>query len=123
MKLLIVDDDVFLRDMYAIKFRESGFDVEVAETGVRALEKLDEEDDFDVILIDMIMPGMTGVELIKEIKKTHTDCSANLIVLSNQGQESDVEEATAAGAQGYIVKVESIPSDVVAKVKDIIGGK
>lgn len=123
MKLLIVDDDAFLRDMYAIKFSESGYDVAVAETAEQALDVIAKSPDFRVILLDMVMPGMGGVELIETIKSTFPDMKADLIVLSNQGQESDVAEATRVGASGYIVKAESIPSDVVAKVAKLTGKK
>ena len=120
MKLLLVDDDAFLRDMYAIKFGESGFEVEIAENGEQALGKIDRSPDFKVILMDMIMPGMSGIELIQEIKKQFKKMNACLIVLSNQGQKTDVADAKHAGAAGYIIKAEAIPSDVVAQVKKIV---
>jgi len=120
MKLLIVDDDVFLRDMYALKFSESGYTVQAAETAEQALIVIEKTPDLKVVLIDMIMPGMTGIELITEIKQRHQSCKADLIILSNQGQESDIAEATEAGASGYIIKAEAIPSDVVKQVDEII---
>jgi CheY-like chemotaxis protein len=119
MKLLLVDDDAFLRDMYAMKFAELGHVVDTAENGAQALTKLQQTLDFEVILLDMIMPGMTGVELIKSIKEHNPDYKAKFIVLSNQGQAEDIEEAQEAGASGYIIKAESIPSDVVKKVEEI----
>lgn len=122
-KLLLVDDDAFLRDMYAIKFGESDYDVHVAETGHQALTQIEQSPDFDVILLDMVMPGMTGVELIEEIKEVFPKMKAACIVLSNQGQESDVAQAESVGADGYIIKAESIPTDVVKQVSKIIGKK
>lgn len=117
MKLLLIDDDAFLRDMYAIKFSENGYKVEVADGASAALLKIEQNQDFDIILLDMIMPGMSGVELIKEIKTQFPDIKAECIVLSNQGQSEDIREATEAGAVGYIIKAESVPSDVVKKVE------
>lgn len=119
-KLLLVDDDAFLRDMYAIKFGESDYDVHIAETAIQALTVIEQSPDFDVILLDMVMPGMSGVELIKEIKESFADMDAKCIVLSNQGQESDIADAKSAGAVGYIIKAEAIPSDVVKQVKKLI---
>ena len=119
-KLLLVDDDVFLRDMYAIKFREAGFEVLAAETAEQALTTIVANTDLDVILLDMIMPGMTGVELMKEITATTPDLSATMIVLSNQGLESDRLAAEEAGATGYIIKAEAIPSDVVKQVEEFL---
>jgi CheY-like chemotaxis protein len=106
--------------MYALKFSESGYDVYIAETGHQALTFINQTPDFDVILLDMIMPGMTGVELIAEINNTAADMNACCIVLSNQGQESDIAAAKAAGAAGYIIKAEAIPSDVVTQVATLL---
>lgn len=119
MKLLLIDDDAFLRDMYATKFTDSGYAVEVAESAATALTLIERNPDFDLILLDMIMPGMSGVELIETIRKEFPQLQAKCIVLSNQGQAEDIAEAKAAGAIGYIIKAESVPSDVVKKVEQL----
>jgi CheY-like chemotaxis protein len=123
MKILLVDDDAFLRDMYATKFSELEHEVAASDSPLNALQLLEASQDYDVILLDMIMPGMTGVELVKTIKETYPKYDGKCIVLSNQGQSEDIEAATAAGADGYIIKAESIPSDVVAKVEKLVNGK
>jgi CheY-like chemotaxis protein len=117
MKLLLVDDDAFLRDMYATKFIECGHEVDSADSGITALGKLQQVQDFDMVLLDMVMPGMSGVELITAIKERFPDMTTKYVVLSNQGQTEDIKEAMAAGASGYIIKAELIPSDVVKKVE------
>lgn len=116
MDILLVDDDAFLRDMYATKFSESGHKVEVAENGEAGVSHL-EEKKFDVVLLDMVMPGMNGLEFLKKAKEMPEAKKTKFIVLTNQGEESDKAEAKQAGAEGYIVKAESIPSDVVKKVE------
>lgn len=115
MKLLLVDDDALLRDMYATKFTEVGDEVEVAKDGAQALQ-LVECNTYDAVITDMIMPGITGADLIKAIVQHIPIC----IVLSNQGEQSDMDSAFGAGAKGYIVKADSIPSEVVTKVHDLI---
>ncbi len=117
MKLLLVDDDAFLRDMYATKFAEWGHVIDAADSAVMALQKIQQDQSFDVVLLDMIMPGMGGVELIATIRERFPELKAKYIVLSNQGQAEDIEEAKEVGADGYIIKAESIPSDVVKKVE------
>lgn len=119
MKILLIDDDVFLRDMYATKFTESGHEVEAVEQAERALQILAEGTPFDVILIDMVMPGMSGVEFLQQASAQKMCDEKVCIVLSNQGQQADIDEAMAAGAQAYIVKAEHIPSEVVQKVEAI----
>ena len=120
MKLLLIDDDAFLRDMYAQKFGEAGYEVDVADSAAAALAKLKQSPDVEVILLDMIMPGMSGVELITEIRQQFAERTPICIVLSNQGQTEDIEAATEAGAAGYIIKAEAVPSDVVKKVTDLV---
>lgn len=119
MKILLVDDDSFLRDMYATKFTELKHEVDVATNGAEALEKLGEQS-FDVVLLDMTMPVMSGLDFLKEAKSLEKTTKTKFIVLSNQGEDSDRAAAKEAGAVGYIVKAESIPSDVVKKVESII---
>lgn len=116
MKLLLIDDDSFLRDMYATKFTEAGHEVAVAENGTQGLAML-EKDTVDAVLLDMVMPVMTGLELLGHLSQLPSFSTMKCIVLSNQGEESDKKAAEAAGATGYIVKAEAIPSEVVTKVE------
>ncbi len=120
MKILLVDDDTFLRDMYATKFIESGHDVTPAQNGVEVLRILETVQDFDLMLVDMIMPGMTGVELMGKIRESIPNAQMKFIVLSNQGQDQDIDEATAVGAIGYIIKAQSVPSEVVKRVVELM---
>lgn len=122
MKLLLVDDDDFLRDMYATKFSEAGHEVAVAKNGEVALEKLSESE-FDAVLFDIVMPGISGIELLKKITAEKLGGAPKCIALTNQGEESDIEAAKKAGVSGYIVKADMIPSEVVAKVESIVSGK
>ncbi len=120
MKILLVDDDAFLRDMYATKFSQNGDEVAAAEDGRTALAML-KETTFDVILMDMVMPGMTGLELLDTIKQENLNPDAKCIILSNQSESTDLEAAKAKGVDGYIVKAELIPSEVVKEVHKIVG--
>lgn len=120
MKILLVDDDSFLRDMYATKFSELGYQMDVAEDAEVALTKLRERE-YDIVLADMVMPGMTGVELLNEIKSGSFNGEPLCIILSNQSEESDKKAAFEAGAIGYIVKAELIPSEVVEEVQKLVG--
>lgn len=119
MKILLVDDDAFLRDMYATKFTEAGDEVSVASDAQKALALAD-SDTFDVIISDMVMPGISGVELLAQLKEKESAQKSLCIILSNQGEQEDIDAANAAGADGYIIKAESIPSEVVTKVHNIV---
>lgn len=122
MKILLVDDDAFLRDMYATKFTESGDVVVTAQSGSEALRALENEGPFEVVLLDLVMPGLTGLQIMKEIRSREEWANVKCIVLSNQGEEADINDATAAGALGYIIKAESIPSEVVERVHELVNG-
>ncbi len=122
MKVLLVDDDVFLRDMYATKFIECGHEVETLGEASEALKNIKEKQ-HDVVLLDMVMPSMTGLDLLKEVGKNNLRRQTTFIILSNQSETTDRSSATEAGADGYIVKAESIPSDVVKQVESICNSK
>ncbi len=121
--LLLVDDDKFLRDMYAIKFREHGFTVEEAEGGGEALDRIKGGLAPAIIIFDIVMPGMDGYEFLEGLKAAGVEDGVTKIALSNQGQDSDVEKAMSLGASGYIVKANTVPSEVVARVLELAGVK
>lgn len=123
MKILLVDDDTFLRDMYATKFIECGHTVTTAIHASDALRIIEQDNSYDLVIVDMIMPGMTGVEMMIELNKIYPDNRIRYIVLSNQGQDQDIAEAKEAGAIGYIIKAQSIPSEVVKRVEEIVNSE
>lgn len=122
-KILIVDDDQFLLNMYSIKFKKFGFDVDTAAGGQEVLNKLRDGAAPDVLLLDLVMPSMDGLELLEHIRQEKFVPNATVIVLSNQNQPADIERAKNLGIASYIVKASSIPSEVVAEVMKIIGAK
>ncbi len=122
-KILIVDDDTFLLDMYAIKFSQNNFEVHTAMSGVQSIEKLKGGLQPDVILMDLIMPEMDGFEMLEKINADKLSPASVKIVLSNKSQQSDVDRATTLGASGYIVKASSTPIEVVEQVVNILNKK
>ncbi len=121
LKILLVDDDRFLLDMYLLKFKKSGLDIDTASNGISALEKIKANSDYDMVLMDIIMPGMDGLELLKKIREEKLLTKAVVIMLTNQAD--DEEKAKAIGVDGYIIKATMIPSEVVEKVLSIYHNK
>ena len=119
-KILIIDDDSFLLDMYALKFSKSNFSVSTALGPESALEKLRNGLSPEIILLDIMMPVMDGFELLTKIREENISPNSIVIFLSNRGQPSDVTQAETLGASGYIVKASSTPSEVIDKVINII---
>ncbi len=116
-RIYLVDDDRFLLDLYAVKFKDSGHDVSVFGGGEDLLAALRKKDAVspDVILLDLIMPGIGGFEALELIRKENLAKGAKIIILSNQGQDSDIEKAKQLSADGYIIKASAIPSEVLVE--------
>lgn len=122
-KILIVDDDTFLLDMYALKFSQNGFEVHTASGGEQALEKLKGGLVPEILLMDIIMPGMDGFEMLRKINENKLVVTSVKVILSNKGQQSDTEEGISLGAAGYIVKANSTPTEVITQVIKIFEEK
>ena len=119
-KILIIDDDEFLLDMYAVKFREAGFDVDVASSGGDALDKIKNGYMPDVILLDLVMPGMDGFDFLKTVKDGKLTPHAKIVILTNLGQKEDIDKGIKLGAKDYIIKAHHTPSEVVNKIKALL---
>jgi two-component system, chemotaxis family, chemotaxis protein CheY len=123
IKVLIVDDDKFLLGMYSLKFANNGYDVDTTVGSVAALEKLRAGAKPDIVLLDIIMPHMTGLELLKIMREENLAPDATIVMLTNQSQSSDIEEAKRLNVEGYIVKAATIPSEVLKEVEKIYNAK
>jgi len=119
-KVLLLDDDEFLLNMYKVKFTNAGYDVKTSNSGRNAITQLEDGLTVSAVIFDIVMPTMNGLEFLDEVKKKKLAKEASFIALTNQGQSSDVEEAKKLGADGYIVKASTIPSEVVEEVEKII---
>ncbi|KKT39024.1 MAG: Alkaline phosphatase synthesis transcriptional regulatory protein PhoP [Parcubacteria group bacterium GW2011_GWA2_44_13] len=118
-KVLIVDDDEFLLEMYALKFKESGFIIEVAKNGEEAVQKAKEVSP-DVILLDVVMPKMDGFDVLRVLRKENIAPKSIVLVLTNLGQKDDFDRGMKLGATDYIVKAHYTPSEVVKKVQSLL---
>ena len=119
-KILIVDDDTFLLDMYAFKFSQHGFEVYTAPNSLQVVKKLKDGFDVDIILLDIIMPDMDGFEMLEKINQEKLSPNSVKIILSNKSEQSDVERGNALGVSGYIVKANSTPAEVIEQVVGIL---
>ena len=118
-KILLVEDDPFLLDMYTTKFKDVGFNMVVAQDGELALIKAKEESP-DLILLDVVLPKKDGFEVLKILKSESQTAAIPVVLLTNLGLDSDVKRGLELGAQAYIVKAHFTPTEVVAKIKEIL---
>lgn len=120
-KILIVEDDPFLIDIYTTKFKEAGFSVEVASDGEEGLRKLlSNEEKFDLLVLDIVLPQIDGWEILKKIKSDQNLKDLKIVVLSNLGQKGEVEKGLKLGATKYLIKAHYAPTEVVKEIKEIL---
>lgn len=120
-KILIVEDDAFLRKAYINVLSKEGFQVDFASTGVEGLDKAT-KDEPDLIILDMLMPQMDGVEFLKayDVKNKHP--KVKIIVFSNMSIAEKVNEAVALGASNYKTKAFFSPREMVQLIRDTLAG-
>jgi DNA-binding response OmpR family regulator len=121
-RIYLTDDDRFLCDLYAVKFKKAGHEVSVFGSGEELLAELRKDGAAapDVVLLDVVMPGIGGLGALEALRKEHLAKGAKIIILSNQGQDSDIEKAKHLGANGYIIKASAIPSEVFDETMRIL---
>ena len=119
-KILIIDDDTFLLNMYSMKFEKNGFETKVSASVTDGLDILRSGFKPDILLIDLIMPVMDGFAFYETMKKEKLSPDTLTIMLTNQGTSADIEKAKLLGIQGFIVKATTIPSEVVEEVKGVL---
>ncbi|NTW13590.1 MAG: response regulator [Candidatus Moranbacteria bacterium] len=116
-KILFVEDDLFIAEIYKKKFETSGLDALNVTTG-KAVLKAVKENSFDLILLDLVIPEMSGKEVLKELRTNpEYDQDLRIVVFSNLSSNEDREECLKLGADGFISKTEFSPSEVVEEIK------
>ena len=119
-KIMLVEDDPMIAEIYKKKFETAGFEVANAVTGKEVL-KLAKEEKFDLILLDMVLPEISGMDVLKELKKSGKyDSNLKVIVFSNLDRSEHEKEARENGADGYIGKTEFNPNELVVEIQRLL---
>ena len=118
-KIVIVEDDKFLRELITQKILKEGYQVIGAVNGEEGVAKTKEVKP-DLVLLDLILPGIDGFEVLRQIKEDPETSKVPVIILSNLGQKDDVERGVQLGASDYMVKAHFTPGEIVAKIKAIL---
>ncbi|MFY9457443.1 MAG: response regulator [Candidatus Spechtbacterales bacterium] len=119
-KILIIEDEKALLSMLSDKLMREGYDVVSAEDGEAGIQKAKEEKP-DLILLDIIMPKMSGIEVLEIMRADKTLSAIPVIIISNSGQQVEIKRAKALGARDYLVKAEFDPQEVIEKVRALFG--
>ena len=120
-KILLVEDEDFIRDLYVRQLTKEGFLVKSAVDGQSGLDLLKNEQ-FDLLLLDIMLPGMNGLQLLREFKTQNPTSPMITILLTNLGQEAVIKEGFELGAQAYLIKASYTPDQVVQEVKNALSG-
>ncbi|MEA1963263.1 MAG: response regulator [Patescibacteria group bacterium] len=120
IKILLIEDDPFLLSMYSTKFEAEGFVVVSADDGEKGLEAA-KKTDSDIILLDILMPKMNGFEVLEKLKADERTRKIPIILLTNLNQKDEIEKGLILGADDYLIKAHFMPSEVVARIKKILG--
>ena len=117
--ILIVEDDKFLRELIVRKLTQEGYKVSEAIDGEQGIKKIKEEKP-DLVLLDLILPGIDGFEVLARAKSDSAVSKIVIIILSNLGQKEDVDRGLAGGAADYLIKAHMTPGEIVEKIKSIL---
>jgi DNA-binding response OmpR family regulator len=118
-KIAIIEDDPVINQMYRMKFEATGFDVQVADNGIKGVELIKEFNP-DIVLLDLLMPEMSGAEALEEIRLHDWGKDIPVIILTNLGEEEAPSNIRDLGVASYIVKANLTPRQVVERVKETL---
>lgn len=118
-KILIIEDDDFLRSLAVTKLEKEAFEVFMAGEGKQGLE-LAQSHIPDLIILDLMLPIMSGFEVLKALKASATTQDIKIIVFSNLGEESDIKTCLDLGANDYLVKANFTLDELVEKIKGLL---
>ena len=119
-KILIVEDDKFVSELYNHQFKKYDFESKVAGDGETAVNLINSEK-FDAVLLDIMIPKIDGIEVLKRIKANSSTKKTHVVILSNLGQDELMKQALQLGAKAYIIKSLYTPDQVVAEIRSILG--
>ncbi|MBI4709308.1 MAG: response regulator [Candidatus Portnoybacteria bacterium] len=123
-KILVVEDDKFLRELISKKIKSEGYEVIPVVDGEEALRKI-REDQPALILLDLILPGINGFEVLERLKKDFPEEIKKIpvIILSNLGQREDVQKGISLGANDFLIKAHFTPGEIINKIRQVLEGK
>ncbi len=118
--VLLIEDDIFLRELVGIKLRDSKYQVTEASNGEEGLKKLLTQE-YDIVLLDIMLPIKTGFEVLEEYKKKKPDTiNSKIVIMSNLNEQNYITKALKLGAIDYVIKAHYSPTEIVAKINQLL---
>ncbi len=116
-KILIIEDDQFLRELIAKKLTQEGYEIVQAADGEEGLKQVKKTKP-DLILLDLILPELDGFDVLTKIKQDNQVSHIPVIILSNLGQREDINRGMGLGAQDFLIKTYFTPTEIIEKIKE-----
>ncbi|MBU0708750.1 response regulator [Patescibacteria group bacterium] len=120
--ILLVEDDLFIKELYQRQLTKAGFEVDTAEDGPAGLVKATQKQ-WSLILLDIMLPEVNGLDLLRTLKTKPETQKIPVILLTNLGQDSLIKEAFDIGAEAYLIKSAYTPKQIVEEVKEFFNKK
>ena len=114
--IFLIEDDPFLIDVYSAKLKEVGFEVDTAPNGEEGIKKIKQKKP-DLLLLDIVLPGANGWEIVERIRKDETIKDLKIVLLSNLTEKDEVEKGLRLGADKYLIKAHYTPSQIAEEIK------
>ena len=115
-RILIVEDDQFLREFYQELLQSEGYNVDIAADGEAGLKKI-QENEFDLVMLDIMMPKLDGLQVLRELKiKPPKSQKVSIVILTNLGQDTVIKQCFELGAEGYLIKSALNPDQVLTEI-------
>lgn len=117
-KILIVEDDNFVAEVYLAKLSEMGYETVLAQNGEEGLAEL-KKGKIDLILLDILMPIMGGIEMLEQVKKNEEWKNIPVILLTNIGEKESIQKVREMGVKDYLIKSHFTPAEVIEKIESV----
>lgn len=122
VKILIIEDDLFIRELYERQLSLEGYDVSTAEDGEIGLNNLNQSIP-NLVLLDIMLPKVSGLDVLRTMKSKDETKNIPVILLTNLGQDSVIKEGFNLGADGYLIKSAYTPDQIIDEVKKFLAGQ
>ena len=119
-KIVLVEDDSLMSGILATHLIGEGFTVVPVTDGMQAFERVQAEHP-DIVLLDIVLPGVSGFDILQKLKQEESTKSIPVLILSNLGSDEEIKRGTDLGAKGYLVKANSMVDEITEKVQEILG--
>ena len=119
VKILLVEDDPLLIDIYTTKFKKSDFSVEVESDGKNVIKRIETVKP-ELVILDIVLPNMDGWDILYQLRKKKSLKNTKVLILSNLGQEDEVKRGMELGVVAYLIKADYTPTQVVAEVQKLL---